>query len=357
MESPMRALGGNPRDDTGLPHDGEVSVVRSLCLMSESIVPLAANSRVFVVGVVLAPFLHGCASGPETRSAAASSESTGPSVGSTGRAPASGIDAGASQGAEDSSGQGVRHVGVHGHRGDRGNVPPGNTLPSFRSALAHGVDVLEGDLQITDEGSVVLGHDNDLRTTGCVWTGRGASSSALVSNMTDAQLAQWDCHPDLEGIHAPPHLSAVLALSETVGFNLELKRWGIEAADIYLPALIAQDEACNGCLAPRLIVQSFDWVGLEHVHETYAARFEIRISLLAQGARPDELEAAAKWAHIWSPNLDLVNAETVATAHALGLQVAPWTVNDEADMRRMIDAGVDAIITDVPDVLLRVLGR
>lgn len=327
--------------------------------MRSLVPPSFMNRSAFIACIFVAPALFGCASGPDTRAtaAAASSESTGPTVASTGRASSSGSGAESTQGGEVSSGEGGRNIEVHGHRGDRGNVPPGNTLPSFRSALAHNVDVLEGDLQITDEGSIVLGHDNDLRTTGCVWAGRGASSSALVSNMTDAQLAQWDCHPELDGVQAPPSLREVLALSETVGFNLELKRWGTEAADVYLPALIAQDEACSGCLAPRLIVQSFDWVGLKHVHQTYAASFEIRLSLLAQGARPDELEAAAPWAHLWSPNLDLVSAETVATAHALGLQVAPWTVNDEADMRRMIDAGVDAIITDVPDVLLRVLGR
>jgi len=246
---------------------------------------------------------------------------------------------------------------VHGHRGDRGSVPPGNTLPSFGSALGYGVDVLEGDLQITDDGSVVFGHDNDLRTTPCAWAGRGPSSSALVSNMTDAELAQWDCHPELDGVQAPPHLHEVVGLSKTVGFNLELKRWGTEAADMYLPALIAEDEACGGCLAPRLIVQSFDWIGLEHVHDNYAAAFEIRLSLLAQAPRPDELEAAARWAQIWSPNQDIATATAIADAHALGLAVAPWTVNDEAQMQRLIDAGVDAIITDTPDVLLRVLGR
>lgn len=246
---------------------------------------------------------------------------------------------------------------MHGHRGDRGSVPPGNTLPSFGSALGYGVDVLEGDLQITDDGSVVFGHDNDLRTTPCAWAGRGPSSSALVSNMTDAELAQWDCHPELDGVQAPPHLHEVVGLSKTVGFNLELKRWGTEAADMYLPALIAEDEACGGCLAPRLIVQSFDWIGLEHVHDNYAAAFEIRLSLLAQAPRPDELEAAARWAQIWSPNQDIATATAIADAHALGLAVAPWTVNDEAQMQRLIDAGVDAIITDTPDVLLRVLGR
>lgn len=247
-------------------------------------------------------------------------------------------------------------VVVHGHRGDRGNVPPGNTLPSFRSALGYGVDVLEGDLQITADGSVVFGHDDDLRTTGCKWAGEGPAASALVSALKDTELAQWDCDPAREGIEAPPHLHEVLALDRRVGLNLELKRSGTQAADVVVRALIAEDDACGGCLAPRLIVQSFDWDDLEHVHVAYAEAFDVRLSLLAEGPR-DDLAEAARFAQIWSPHQDLATRDTIAQAHAMGLQVAPWTVNDEAAMLRLIDAGVDAIITDVPDVLLRVLGR
>ncbi len=281
--------------------------------------------------------------------------STGPASGAPG--VGEGRDSTTGARADSSLEAASRSVVVHGHRGDRGSVPPGNTLPSFRSALGYGVDVLEGDLQITGEGSVVFGHDNDLCTTPCLWAGRGPSPSALVSNMTDAQLAQWDCHPELDGVQAPPHLHAVVGLSDGVGFNLELKRWGTEAADVYLSALIAEDERCDGCLAARLIVQSFDWVGLEHVHDKYAATFQVRLSLLAQAPAPDELKAAARWAQIWSPHQDLASASAIAEAQSMGFAVAPWTVNDEADMQRLIDAGVDAIITDSPEVLLRVLGR
>ncbi|MCR9160157.1 MAG: glycerophosphodiester phosphodiesterase [Nannocystaceae bacterium] len=259
------------------------------------------------------------------------------------------------RGGAEGAGPPPRAVDVHGHRGDRGNVPPGNTVLSFQSALGYGVDVLEGDLQITAEGSVVFGHDDDLETTGCAWAGEGRPSTSRVSSMSDGELAQWDCHPEVEGIQSPPHLDEVVALDDAVGFNLELKRWGAEAADVYLPALIAQDDACGGCLAPRLIVQSFDWVGLEHVHTTYRPAFDIRLSLLAAAPRPDEMKAARGFAEIWSPRADLASTEAIAAAHALGFEVAPWTVNDEAQMRRLIDAGVDAIITDVPDVLIRLL--
>ena len=236
-------------------------------------------------------------------------------------------------------------------------MPPGNTVRSFQSALGYGVDVLEGDLQITADGSVVFGHDDDLETTGCVWAGKGAAPSSRVSELSDAAVAQWDCHPEHDGVQAPPALHEVLVLDDAVGFNLELKRWGTEAADVYLPALIAEDQACGGCLAPRLIVQSFDWVGLEHVHDTYGEDFDVRLSLLAQADRFSELEAARRYADVWSPNAELVTPEAVAAAHALGYAVAPWTVNEGSEMQRMIDAGVDAIITDHPNVLLALLGR
>ena len=310
-------------------------------------------------GLIAALLVGACASKPSSRGGGDSSSSGAPvdASSTTGGATEDSSSSGAGSSSDDSTGTGAPSVVVHGHRGDRGNVPPGNTIVSFQSALGYGVDVLEGDLQITDDGSVVFGHDDDLETTGCAWVGKGRPSSSRVSSMSDAELAQWDCHPELEGIQSPPHLHEVIALDASVGFNLELKRWGPDEADIYLPALIAEDEACGGCLAPRLIVQSFDWVGLEHVHATYRPAFDIRLSLLAQVPRADEMESARAYAEIWSPRSDVATAEAIEAAHALGFEVAPWTVNDEAEMRRLIDAGVDAIITDYPNVLLQVLGR
>jgi glycerophosphoryl diester phosphodiesterase len=58
---------------------------------------------------------------------------------------------------------------------------------------------------------------------------------------------------------------------------------------------------------------------------------------------------------IWSPLARNVSAARIAETHALGMTVLPWTVNDPAEMRRLIDAGVDGIITDYPDRLRRVM--
>ena len=69
-----------------------------------------------------------------------------------------------------------------------------------------------------------------------------------------------------------------------------------------------------------------------------------------------DLAHAARCA-IWSPLARNVTATSIAESHALGLKVLPWTVNDPAEMARLIDAGVDGIITDYPDRLRRVMAE
>ncbi len=246
---------------------------------------------------------------------------------------------------------------VQGHRGDRGNVPPGNTIESLRSALALGVDTLEIDLQITADGQVVLGHDDDLHETGCVWAGQGSERTSLVSLMSAAELAQWDCHPELPGIQAPPRLADALALDSKVAWNIEMKRPTTADADVYVQAILAYQRECGGCLRGRLTIQSFEWSAVKHVRERYGAELEFRAAVLDNDGEFDRIAEARAYAEIWSPRHDLVTRELVERVEGLGMAVIPWTVNDEPRMRELIDMGVDGIITDYPDVLLRVVGR
>jgi glycerophosphoryl diester phosphodiesterase len=246
---------------------------------------------------------------------------------------------------------------VQGHRGDRGNVPPGNTLESLRSALALGVDTLEADMQITADGQVVLGHDDDLHETGCTWAGSGSETTSLISKMSAAEVASWDCHPELDGVQPPPPLNDVLALDAEVALNLELKRPTIEDADVYVRAIMAYQASCGDCLRGRLTLQSFEWPALQHARERYGDELEFRAAVLDKQAEFQAIVAAREYAQIWSPKHDLVTPELVAEVQKLGMLVIPWTVNEAPRMRELIDMGVDGIITDYPDVLLRVLGR
>jgi glycerophosphoryl diester phosphodiesterase len=255
------------------------------------------------------------------------------------------------------SGPPAKHLDVQGHRGDRGNVPPGNTLESLRSALALGVDTLEADMQITADRQVVLGHDDDLHETGCVWAGQGSETTSMISQMPALAVRSWDCHPELAGVQPPPPLAEALALDTKVALNLELKRPTTHDADVYVQAILAYQRACGGCLRGRLTLQSFEWSALRHARATYGEQLEFRAAVLDKQARFEAIVAVHEYAQIWSPKHDLVTPELVERVQALGLLVIPWTVNDEARMRELIDMNVDGIITDYPDVLLRVLGR
>ena len=143
-----------------------------------------------------------------------------------------------------------------------------------------------------------------------------------------------------------PTLSEVFSLvSGRCGLNIELKGAGAEAP---VCGLINFHEA----VAPT-IVSSFDWAMLERVREIDQ---RIRIGLLAS-RRSDELLAAAiaTGADAIHPRTDMVTTNLCASAHAHGLKVYTWTCDDPAEMRKLIADGVDGIMTNYPDRLVRVM--
>jgi glycerophosphoryl diester phosphodiesterase len=134
--------------------------------------------------------------------------------------------------------------------------------------------------------------------------------------------------------------------------------------------VVAEADAAG--VAHRLIVQSFDWRGPRRLH---AMRPEIRLAWLTRsailsqarlwwdGPHPDDFggsvprAVAAEGGPTWAPEyLDLSEA-VIAEAHALGLRVVPWTINQAQDMRRLLRWGVDGLITDRPDIARSVLAE
>lgn len=251
----------------------------------------------------------------------------------------------------------VAQIDVQGHRGDRGNVPPGNTIESFRSALRYGVDTLEADMQITADGVVVMGHDDDLHETGCSWAGQTVEPSSLISQLSASEVSEWDCHPELEGIQPPPPLAAALDLDRSVQLNLELKRATEADADVYVQAILDYQRECSGCLGGRLTLQSFEWSALRHARASYGDQLEFQAAILDKQGELEAIAAAGDYAEIWSPKHELVTGELVEQVHELGMLVIPWTVNEPERMQELIAMGVDGIITDYPDLLLELLGR
>ena len=291
---------------------------------------------------------------------------------------------------------------VQGHRGARG-LAPENTLAAFRTGLSLGVDTLETDLAVTRDGVLVISHNPRLNPD-ITRDAEGhflAAEGPPIHDLTLAEVARYDVgrlNPqrnyaaqfpaqrpqDGERI---PTLAALFELVKSspkpVALNIETKidpgRPGdTPSAEEFAGRVVDAVRAAG--LAARVTIQSFDWRTLVEVkriapelrtacltQETqnsnnvasrdgraspWTAGFDLRA---VDGSVPRLVKAAG--CDIWSPFFRNATPERIKEAHALGLTVLPWTVNDAADMERLIDAGVDGLISDYPDRLRAVADR
>ena len=248
---------------------------------------------------------------------------------------------------------------VHGHRGARA-LRPENTLPAFEYAIAQGVDALELDMAVTKDNVLVVSHDPLLHPPVC----SGPQPQAVIRELSLAQVREWDCgkvqNPNFpKQLAIPgarmPTLDEVFALAPRGNFlfNIETKSFPDHPELTPPPAEFVRlvlEEIRKHHLESRVILQSFDFRTL---HEMKKIAPEIPLSALYEGV-PKSFTAIAQeaGAGIVSPQYILATREQVQAAHAAGLQVVPWTADSSADWDRLIDAGVDGIITDDPAALL-----
>lgn len=251
---------------------------------------------------------------------------------------------------------------VHGHRGARA-IYPENTLPAFEYAIHQGADVLEMDLAVTKDNVLVISHDPHLNPEICT----GPHPGIAIHELTLAELKQYDCGA-LKNPHFPkqqpvpgthiPTLDEVLNLSRlgTFQFNIETKSFP-DRPELTPPpqefARLMLDRIRKHKVESRVIMQSFDFRTL-HAMKKLAP--EIRLAALYEGSpRPFVDIAKEAGATIISPYYELVTPEQVKASHAAGLQVVPWTANTPQIWQMLIDAGVDAIISDDPAALIEYL--
>lgn len=255
-------------------------------------------------------------------------------------------------------GSNERRILVHGHRGARARRPE-NTLPAFRYAIEQGVDVLELDVAVTKDNVLVVSHDPLINAAIC----SGPKTGIPIHTLTLAELSQYDCgakrNPSFQTqVPVPgtsiPTLDEVfdLARGTSVQFNVETKIFAGK------PELTPDPETFTGMILDlvkkhgierRVILQSFDPRTLRVMQ-----RLDPSIPRAALLETEREWPEVAKEfdATIMSPLYSLVTSERVSWAHSAGLQVVPWTVNKPGDWTKLVDDGVDAIISDDPASLI-----
>jgi glycerophosphoryl diester phosphodiesterase len=293
------------------------------------------------------------------------------------------------------------HFDLQGHRGARA-LWPENTLAGFARALEIGVTTLELDCGVTADGVVVVSHDRLLspdHTRDADGRFLDATGPSLRT-LTYAQLQQYDvgrlrpgsgyaaAFPEQQAADGEriPRLADVFALMQrsgnrTVRFNVETKIDPTQPGQTATPeefAIALIEVIRDAGMTSRTSIQSFDWRTLVLVRKL-APEIAI-VALTDQQPDEDTMEVgkagASIWlggfdvddyagsvprtvqalgARVWSPHAMDLSAALVEEAHALGLAVVPWTVNDPKDMERALALGIDGLITDYPDRLRTVL--
>lgn len=230
------------------------------------------------------------------------------------------------------------------HRGGTDSAPE-NTLAAFEAAAALGYRYLETDVHATRDGRLAAFHDPDLK--------RMAGKSRTIGGMTAAELARLD----LDG-HGVPLLDDLLEAFPEARFNIDPKT---DAAAELLPAVLRRhavlERVCVGAFSDTRLARLRRELG-EGLCTSMGPGEVAKLRFTAYGLPLGNFVAeAAQLPTHWKGLVPLVDASTVTAAHARGLQVHVWTINDEAGMERLLDLGVDGIMTDRTGLLRSVMER
>ena len=226
------------------------------------------------------------------------------------------------------------------HRGGASDAPE-NTMPAFEYAVGLGYRYVETDVQVTADGVLVAFHDDDLsRTCGRI---------GLISELPWSEVR----HAMVRGEAPIPLLEDLLGAWPELRVNIDCK------SDAAAPALVstlrrtnALDRVCVGAFSDRRIR------GLRAVFgdKLCTALGPAGVAAL-RFARPRSLGGLAAQVPVRHGRVTVTDQRFVERAHALGIHVHVWTVDDPVEIDRLLDLGVDGIMTDRPAVLREVFER
>ena len=298
--------------------------------------------------------------------------------------------------------QQARKLYIIGHRGAAG-LAPENTLAAFKKACELGVDAVELDVLLTADGTIVVYHDYSLnpdtaRKANGDWLSR---SGPAIKDLSLGRLKKFDVgrlkpntrysrrYPEQQPADGEriPSLGEVISLLEaTCGAETQL--WIEIKTDPEKPQLTPAPELVADAVVQLLRkknfagwarILSFDWRVLAHVKKidsgipaVYLSHVGGRFNTIKpgqpgaspwmagldiedfSGSIPRAVKAAG--GKYWAPHYQYITDALLEEAHQLGLKVYEWTVDSRSEMVRLIEMGVDGIITNRPDILISVVG-
>lgn len=269
---------------------------------------------------------------------------------------------------------------VQAHRGGMGLMPE-NTVPAMLNAVKLGARTLELDCIITADNKVVVSHDAYMsaefmrKPDGSDISKEEQKKLALYS-MTYDSIRKYDAgtkpHPRFPQqqkmmVHRPLLADLIDSVEayvkqhhlKPVYYNMETKS-SPDGDGVYNPtpdvfvervmAVINQKK-----IAARVTIQSFDIRTLQVLHKKWPKQ-KTALLIGNQQSFAANIAELGFVPDIYSPNFKLVTPELIKEAHAKKVQVLPWTVDEEADLQQLLSLGVDGIITNYPDRLIKIVG-
>ncbi len=262
------------------------------------------------------------------------------------------------------------------HRGAR-SLAPENTILAARRAVAVGADLWELDVAMTADGELVVLHDDTLERTsnaGQVFPDRAPwpVHTFTLDELRKLDFGAWFLEKDPFGQIAERAISAgeqerfvnvpIPTLSEALEFTREYKwKVNVELKDLTGTPGDAQVVETVVALIDRLgmaadvMISSFNH---DYIIRSKAANPQIITAALIEEAVSDPLELLRRTgAAALNPSLELAESGLVRAVRDAGFDVYVWTVNQENDMRAMLDAGVSGLFTDFPQRMHRILNE
>lgn len=229
------------------------------------------------------------------------------------------------------------------HRGSLTEAPE-NTLSAFKRALEHGARAIELDVQLTKDNHLVVIHDHHF--------GRlNKKISGQINDFTLAEIKQIDVGSSFSKEYAGETLATLDEVLELVPPDIVLN---IEIKNIPLLHEGIEDILLN-CLAnhhreENILISSFDHVALKNVQKL-ASHFPLGLLFYYRMIRPwDYAKQTGIDVYSLHPNVVYVDQDFIASSHAAGYKVFPFTVNQEEDYIRLVKAGVDGGFTNNPRI-------